>query len=83
MMRWTYLLLMNTGAHMEMRVFQVVDNQQVSIIEFSGRRTGNLLTMTIVIEADESKATRIEALLWKLPLILGVDTFPTDSRQRF
>jgi hypothetical protein len=33
--------------------------------------------MTVVLEADESKARRIEALLCRLQSILRVDTFPT------
>ena len=81
MTQWTYLVLMNPGVHAEMRVFQVVDNQQVLIVEFSGCRSGDLLTMTIVIEADEPKARRIEALLWRLPSILRVDTFASDRSQ--
>jgi len=36
-------------------VFQVVDNQQVPVVDFSGRRAGNLLTMTIIVEADEPR----------------------------
>ena len=78
-MRWTYLLLMNAGVHVEMRAFQVVDNQQVPVLEFSGRRSGNLLTMTVVIESDEPKARRIEALLYRLQPILRVDCFPSEG----
>lgn len=78
-MRWTYLLLINSDVHAEMRVFQVVDSQQVPVLEFSGRRSGGLLTMTVVIESDEPRVRRIEALLARLQPILRVDCFPAGT----
>ena len=76
MTQWTYMLLMKSELHAEMRVFQLVNNQQASMVTFSGRRSGKLLTMTFIIEMDEGKAKRIEALLWHLQAILRVDVFP-------
>jgi hypothetical protein len=61
-----------------MRVFQLVNNQQTSMVAFSGRRAGELSTMTFVVEADERTAKRIEALLYRLQPILRVDCFPSD-----
>lgn len=81
MMQWTYLLLMKSESHAEMRVFQVVNNQQVSILAFVGRRSGNVLFMTFVIETDELKAKRIEALLYRLQAILRVDVFPVEKSE--
>ena len=73
--QWTFLLLMNSELHAEMRVFQLVNNQQASMVTFSGRRSGELLTMTFVVEADERMAKRMEALLCRLQPILRVDCF--------
>lgn len=79
MTQWTYLLLMRSELHAEMRVFQVVNNQQVPTLAFYGRRTGNVLSITFVIETDDLKAKRIEALLYRLQSILRVDAFPTQE----
>ena|SRR5579862_2405786 len=76
MAEWTYLFLMKNEVHAEMRVFQVVDNQQVSILAFSGRRAGKVLTMTLIVEADKTKAKRIDALLAGLHAVLRVDAAP-------
>lgn len=76
--QWTYLLLMRSELHAEMRVFQLVNNQQTSMVTFSGRRAGELLTMTFIVEADEKIAKRIEALLYRLQPILRVDCFPSQ-----
>lgn len=76
--QWTFLLLMNSERHAEMRVFQLVNNQQVSVVAFLGRRAGELLTMTFVVDADEKMAKRIEALLYRLQPILRVDRFPSE-----
>lgn len=78
--RWTFLLLMNAELHMEMRVFQVVNNQQTPMVTFSGRRSGEFLTMTFLVEADERAARRIEALLYRLQSILRVECFPPERR---
>ncbi len=80
MEQWTYVLLMKSELHAEMRVFQLVNNQQTSMVTFSGRRSGQLLTMTFCIEADERLAKRIEALLYRLQPILRVDCFPSEGR---
>lgn len=76
--QWTYLLLMRSELHAEMRVFQIVNNQQMSMVTFSGRRSGELLTMTFIVEADEKLAKRLEALLYRLQSILRVDCFPPE-----
>jgi hypothetical protein len=75
---WTYLLLMRSELHAEMRVFQLVNNQQLSMVTFSGRRAGELLTVVFVVEAEEGKAQRMEALLYRLQSILRVDYFPSE-----
>lgn len=75
--QWTYLLLMKSELHAEVRVFQLVNNQQTSMATFSGRKSGELLTMTFIVEADERMARRIEALLYRLQPILRVDCFPS------
>lgn len=76
---WTFLLLMNGELHAEMRVFQLVNNQQTPMVTFSGRRSGELLTMTFLVEADERVARRIEALLYRLQSILRVDCFSMSA----
>lgn len=73
--QWTFLLLLKSELHAEMRVFQLVNNQQLSMTTFSGRRSGELLTMTFLVETDEKVARRIEALLWRLQSVLRVDRF--------
>lgn len=77
--QWTYLLLMKSELHAEIRVFQLINNQQASMITFSGRRSGELLTKTFIVEADEGKAKRIEALLYRLQPILRLDCFPSEG----
>ena len=79
MQQWTYLLLIKNELHAEMRVFQLVNNQRASMVTFSGRRSGELLTMTFLIEADERIARRIEALLYRLQPILRVDCFLSEG----
>jgi hypothetical protein len=76
--QWTYLLLMKSELHAEMRVFQLVSNQQVSMVAFSGRRSGALLSMTFIVEADQKIAKRLEALLYRLQPILRVACFPPE-----
>lgn len=76
--RWTYLLLMRSELHAEMRVFQLVNNQQVPMVTFFGSRSGELLTMTFIVEAEERIAKRIEALLYRLQPILRIDCFPSE-----
>lgn len=78
--QWTYLLLMRSELHAEMRVFQLVNNQQVSMTTFSGRRAGELVTMTFIVEADERIAKRMEALFYRLQPMLRVDCFPIERR---
>jgi hypothetical protein len=75
---WKYLLLIKSELRAEMRVFQLVNNQQVSMITFSGRRSGEFLTMTFIVEAEERMAKRMEALLYRLQSILRVDCFPSE-----
>ena len=76
--QWTFLLLMNAELHAEMRVFQLINNQQTSMVTFSGRRSGGLLTITFIVEADQKLAKRMEALLYRLQSILRVDCVPCD-----
>lgn len=78
--QWTYLLLMRSELHAEMRVFQLINNQQVPMITFSGHRSGELLTMTFIVEGDEKVAKRIEALLYRLQSILRIDSFLSERR---
>lgn len=73
--QWTFLLLLKSELHAEMRVFQLVNNQQVPMVTFSGHRSGGLLSMTFIVEADERMAKRMEALLYRLQPILRVDCF--------
>ena len=73
--QWTFLLLIKSELHAEMRVFQLVNNQQTSMVTFSGRRSGELLTMTFIVEVEERIAKRMEALLYRLQPILRVDCF--------
>ena len=80
MTQWTYLLLMKCELHAEMRVFQVVNNQQTPVLAFASRRSENLVTMNFIIGAEKPRAQRIEALLLRLQSILRVDVFPiTDA----
>lgn len=78
--QWTFLILMKSELHAEMRVFQLASNQQVSMTTFTGRRSGELLTMTFVVKADEKQAKRIEALLYRLQPMLRVDCFLSERR---
>ena len=78
MQQWTYLLLVKSELHAEMRIFQLVNNQQTPMVSFSGRRSGELLAMTFIVEADEKLAKRMEALLYRLQSILRVDCFPCE-----
>ena len=73
MTQWRFMLRMNSELHAEMRVFQIVNNQQLSMLAFSGRSSGEILTMTFTIKTDGTKAKRIEALLYHLQPILYVD----------
>jgi acetolactate synthase small subunit len=75
-MRWMYLVVTENEPRTEARVFQIVDNQQVPILAFSAYRLEEELFMTLTVEADVSKAERIESLLRKLQAILRVDAFP-------
>jgi hypothetical protein len=72
MTQWTYLVVAKNEPRYEGRVFQIVDKQQTPLLAFSGHRLGEEFFMTLVVEADESKARRIEALLHKLQPTLHV-----------
>ena len=78
--QWTFLLLMNAELHAEMRVFQLINNQQAPMATFSGRRSGELLTMAFIVEVDEKLAKRMEALLHRLQPILRVDCFKCSDQ---
>lgn len=73
--QWTYLLLLKSELHAEMRVFLLVNSQQLSMVSFFGRRSGKLLSMSFLVEADEKVARQMEALLYRLQPIQRVDCF--------
>jgi len=75
-MQWTYLVVTKNEPRAEMRVFQIVDHQQAPVLAFSGRRVGNQLFLTLIVEADESRAKRIEVLFCKLQMVLSVKVMP-------
>lgn len=66
MTQWTYLVIAKNEPRYEAGVFQIVYEQETSLLVFSGHRLGEEFFMTLVVEADERKARRIEALLRKL-----------------
>jgi acetolactate synthase small subunit len=78
-MRWMYLVVTENEARIEVRVFQIVDHQQVQVRAFSAYRLEDELFMTLTVEADPSKAKRIERLLRKLQAIVRVDAFPEQD----
>lgn len=72
MAQWTYLVMAMNEPQYERRVFQIVDRQRTPLLAFSGHRLGKEMFMTLVVEADEPKARRIEALLHTLQPTLHV-----------
>lgn len=66
MTQWTYLVVAKNEPRYEVGVLQAVYEQGTPLLVFSGHRLGEEFFMTLVVEADEKEARRIETLLRKL-----------------
>jgi len=71
-MRWCFWMEMEDLGRMEARVMQVLDRLQATVVTLSSSRLDDRIVLSCVIDAEEKRAIRIEALLRKIYGALSV-----------
>jgi acetolactate synthase small subunit len=78
-MKWCFLVRGRDQGRILARALQVLDRQQLPIASLVATSLDQQLSINFALEATESEAFRIRALLWRIHGVEAIDAFSEDS----